>query len=88
MWLLYNATTMIRTQVYLPKNVYEQIKQRAAAKHTSAAAELRDLVNEGLRTNPQLKTGQTLDKLTHLGITGGPKDLAANVDKYLYDDWK
>ncbi len=65
--------------------MYDQIKLRAAHRNTSAAEELRALVSEGLAQQSKQPRKQGLHRLARMGVQGGPKDLAANIDKYLYE---
>jgi predicted DNA-binding protein len=77
---------MIRTQVYLSKKQYEDIKLRANITGKPAAELIRELIDKGLEAKQDLRTSKNdLLKLAHLNITGGPKDLAQKLDDYLYD---
>ncbi len=76
---------MIRTQIYLPKKQYDDVKLRARMSGKPAAEIIRGFIGEGLtvKQRPRLNTGGLLN-LANLGITGGPKDLASKLDDYLY----
>ena len=83
---------MLRTQIYLPENQIRQLKKIAAESNISLSEVVRRVVNKiilgnGVKTNKQQNTGQWLNQLAkeakNLG-SKGPKDLASNVDKYLY----
>ncbi len=76
---------MIRTQVYLPKRQYEDVKLQAKLVGKPAAAVLRDLIDKGLavKQDEHNKKGGLME-LADLNITGGPKDLAGKLDDYLY----
>jgi hypothetical protein len=76
---------MIRTQIHLPKPLYEDIKLRAKIAGKPAAEVLRDFVYKGIaagRQQPKRPGGLT--RLANLNVTGGPADLAAKLDDYLY----
>ena len=78
---------MIQKQISLPEDLDQKIRQRA--KHLQQAEEqvITTLLEEGLK-NPKQQwknAGDALSSLSELGIKG-PKDLALNHDKYLYED--
>lgn len=76
---------MIRTQIYLPKKQYEDVKLRANITGKPAAEVIRDLIDKGLAVKEErLVKKNGLMKLATLGITGGPKDTALKLDDYLY----
>ena len=76
---------MIRTQIYLPKKQYEDVKLRASIAGKPAAEIIRDLIDKGLTVKQERSANKNgLLKLANLGITGGPKDLASKLDDYLY----
>jgi hypothetical protein len=76
---------MIRTQIYLPKKQYEDVKLRANLAGKPAAEVIRDLIDKGLAVKQERSTTKGgVMKLAHLNITGGPKDLASKLDNYLY----
>lgn len=76
---------MIRTQIYLPKKQYEDVKLRASITGKPAAEVIRELIDKGLTVKQErLVNKNGLMKLASLGITGGPKDLATKLDDYLY----
>ena len=81
---------MIRTQVYLPKDLYNQIDQVARREKIAKAQVIRDTLEEGIKKKKAYKNaGQALLELAKLGEKlnfRGPKDLSTNHDKYLYED--
>lgn len=80
---------MIRTQVYLPEVLYEDIKRRARIKGKPAAQLIRDSLEQSLHTSQAQKTTQRkswAELAKELNITGGPKDLSRRIDDYLYGD--
>jgi hypothetical protein len=81
---------MIRTQVYLPKSLYLQIKLQAQREKKPAAQVIRDSIEAGLEAKkPQQTTGEALLGLAELGKrlgATGPTDLSSRIDDYLYGD--
>lgn len=73
---------MIRTQVYLPQDLYNQLLMVARQESLPLAKIIRSALTKGLKTS--LKKDNDLLGLAGLKITGGPKDLSGNLDKYLY----
>lgn len=81
---------MIRTQVYLPKDLYHHIDQVAKREKKAKAQVIRDTLEEGLkrRQKTQSNAGEALLRIAKLGEklkVKGPKDLSKNIDKYLYE---
>lgn len=74
---------MVRTQIYLPQSMYQQLVAWARQQDLPMAEIIRMLVAKGLKERPQ-KTGHNLADLAKLNLTGGPKDLSAKMDDYLY----
>lgn len=78
---------MIRTQIYLPKQLYEDVKFVAQKEDKKAAQVVRDLLNEALlKRKKQVSIGEAFLDLASIGVKGGPPDLSTNHDKYLYED--
>lgn len=79
---------MIRTQVYLPKQLYQTIDLVAKRENKPKAQVIRDVLEEGIE-NKQGNVGEALLSLAALGKKlklKGPSDLSKNIDKYLYED--
>ena len=74
---------MIRTQIYIPEILHNQIKFLAKKQKKPLAEILREFIKKGIKDQHRIKT-KSLGALTKLKITGGPKDLSRNMDKYLY----
>ena len=86
---------MIRTQVYLPQTQIKFLKDLARANETTMSEELRKSLDTIRRVKPkprkknkvELSAGEYLLEMAKearkLGFKG-PKDLATNLDKYLY----
>lgn len=78
---------MIRTQVYLPKDLYQQIEIVARREKKARAQIIREMLQEGVRKK-QANAGKILLEIAAMAKKHnwkGPKDLSANIDKYLYE---
>jgi len=81
---------MIRTQVYLTKEIDRQVKRVAALSGKSQAEVIRDALSEGLKgRTTQRDTAQGLLALAALGRTlktRGPANLSQVIDHELYEN--
>jgi len=75
---------MIRTQIYIPETLHERSKSVARSKKQSLANLYRDFIAGGLQSEEKKRGGNSLDSLIKLNLKGGPKNLSANIDHYLY----
>lgn len=82
---------LVTTNIRLPRNQLRALKQEALQKEKSVGFLLRELVRTHTQSKIQKthnkKDGETFfDVLTSMEKRGfkGPKDLAKNMDKYLY----
>lgn len=79
---------MIRTQIYLPKELYQEI-DFVAKKEKKAKAQI---IREAIEKDMNSKRGNAGDTLLKLAAMAkkykwkGPKDLSTNHDKYLYEE--
>ncbi len=77
---------MIRTQVYLPKVLYNEVQLVAQGEKKARAAVIRELLEQGIAQKKKQRTaGEALLELARLGKRlnlKGPKDLSINHDKY------
>ena len=79
---------MIQKQISLPEKLDQQIRERAKRLQAPEEQVITQLLEEGLNKPHQQQwknAGEALKSLSELGIKG-PKDLAINHDKYLYED--
>lgn len=76
---------MFRTQIYIPETLHSQVKLLASRQKKSLAEVLREFIKQGM-VNQQNTGVKSLQSLIDLKITGGPKDLSKNLDKYLYQE--
>lgn len=79
---------MIRTQIYLPKDLYQEIDLVAKREKKAKAQVIREAIEKDMNKK-RGNAGDTLLKLAAMAKKykwKGPKDLSANHDKYLYED--
>ncbi|MFH1584629.1 MAG: CopG family transcriptional regulator [Patescibacteria group bacterium] len=82
---------MERTQIYLPKSQIQKLKSLAQKKNTTVSELVRDAVDvqyAPMQIKPALKKKrETLlefaKRVNSIGCKG-PRDLATNIDEYLY----
>lgn len=81
---------MNRTQIYLPKSQQLVLKKEAQKRGVTVSAVIRTIIQEKLLMTKAKKTlpiGESLlvasRRINKLGEKG-PRDLAINLDKYLY----
>ena len=82
---------MIRTTVRLEENLFKEARKKAIDQRIAFAELINNALAEHLgkprkrqAPNPGL---EFLEKLTKYHAKGGPKDLAKNLDKYLWDNY-
>ncbi len=83
---------MVRTQVYLPRDIYEQLKERANKDGSSMATHIREalalyVVDTKENAEDASKYAIPPDDLIWdmIGMgEGGPEDGSVNHDKYIY----
>lgn len=87
---------MIRTQVYLPRDIYEQLKERADKEGLTMAHQIREALVQYI-----VETKEDEEDISKYAIPpddpiwdmigmgkGGPEDGSYNHDKYIYArDW-
>lgn len=79
---------MIRTQVYLPKSLYQHIDLVAKKEKKAKAQVIREVLEEGVK-GKQGNSGKVLLEIAAMAKKykwKGPKDLSRNIDKYLYEE--
>mgnify|MGYP001576370652 CR=1 FL=1 len=75
---------MLRTQVYLTEELYQEINLLAQKERKASAQVLRELLIEGLsQKKKRTSIGNALLTLSKIKAHG-PKDLSTNIDEYLY----
>lgn len=77
---------MIRTQVYLPEELHQELKLLAETQNTNFSS----LIREGAEEVVKRKTKPKVDfdpwkSFVGKGPKGGPKDLSSKIDYYLYE---
>lgn len=80
---------MKRTQLYLPPETHYKIAREAELQHTTMAEVMRQYIEMGVEGKLSTrKQGAahllSLAKRVHARGIRGPKDLAENLDEYLY----
>lgn len=76
---------MFRTQIYIPETVHHEAKTLAHRREETLAELLRRIIIAGLKEEKKKTKPKTLDAVTRLKITGGPKDISEKMDRYLYE---
>jgi len=80
---------MIRTQIYLPKDLYRNIDIAAKRERKAKAEIIRKAIEIGLsKKDTNKNTGHALLEIAAMAKKynwKGPKDLSTNIDKYLYE---
>ena len=76
---------MKRTQIYIPEAMHQSATMVAQRQSEPLAELLRRLIAAGLQEEKKKIRPKPLDPLIKLKITGGPKDLSRDMDKYLYE---
>jgi len=78
---------MIRTQVYLSTQLYQEIDIVAKKEKKAAAQVVRELLEEGLSVKKKQNSsiGRGLLALSKVNAYG-PKDLSEKIDDYLYTE--
>jgi hypothetical protein len=81
---------MIRSQIYLTENQINFLKRISFEKEVTMSEIVREALDEKLsykKNKTNKNSGDLLLKIAgyaKLGKTNAPRDLASNVDKYLY----
>jgi predicted DNA-binding protein len=80
---------MLKTYLYIPEQLDKKIKTTAETQNKSKAEVIRQALEKGINTVAQQGTvsAQALLKIAEVGEKykpKGPKDLSANLDKYLW----
>lgn len=82
---------MNRTQIYLPQSQMKKLRELAQKKNWSVSEVIRGVLTEHLEEKPRQDPKKSIHSgmfavLEEVKASGerGPKDLAKNVDKYLY----
>ena len=80
-------STMVRTQVYLPKDVYEELQTRVQLTGLSMAEQIRQALREYLQREQDegvlLRDDDPIWQIVG-AASGGPSDVSVHHDKYLY----
>lgn len=79
--------TMLQRSFYIPETLYEELREEAKTQGIATAQLMRLFLEKSVKATRQNKTRQTnfLLKLTKYNLTGGPKNLASDHDKYTWE---
>jgi plasmid stability protein len=88
------SETMVRTQVYLPRDIYERLKERAEAEGMTMATQIREALTQYVfmvareeKVAPILTADDPIWNIIGM-INSGITDGSVNHDKYIYiRDW-
>ena len=77
---------MVRTQIYLPRELHEELKRRAEEDGVPMAVQIRDALRLYLeRTGSEGRVLREDDPIwSFVGTSDGPVDASTDHDKYLY----
>jgi len=78
-------STMVRTQVYIPRDVYEELKRRSKSTGLAMAEQIRRALREYLEREEGVVLRED-DPIWNIVGAGsfGPNDVSIHHDKYLY----
>lgn len=78
------ATKLVRTQIYIPQELYQKLKKRGRKLNKSLAQQIREALNAYLF--PREKELHPNDSIWQIvgKASSGKGDIARNHDKYLY----
>ena len=85
-----HTSMMQRTQVYFDPEILELLKEEAISKKITLARVIREKVAKNIRRRKSVKQKSAAEVLLGLARLGeklnvrGPKNLAKNIDKYVY----
>lgn len=80
---------MNRTQIYLPKKHMDILRKEAQKKKTTVSGVIRDILTEKLEQKKMPRRNffegllELAERMNKIGKKA-PRDLASNLDKYLY----
>lgn len=82
---MYTAN-MIRTQIYIPEAIHQQLVNLATDQKKSIAELVRYFIEDGLTKRRIFDSSGTkvMQAIANMKIKKGPKDLSTNLDHYLY----
>lgn len=88
--IYYNLITMLKTYLYIPQQLNEEVNALAGAEKVSKAELMRNALEEGLAflKRKRASSAFVLLQITKIGRkykTRGPKDLSQKMDEYLWE---
>lgn len=76
---------MFRTQIYLPKELHQELQIVAKKEKKHTAAVIREVLAEGLEKR-RGNAGKALLELADTAVQGLPKNLSSTIDNELYEE--
>jgi len=78
-------STMVRTQVYIPEDIHEELKRRSKSMGLSMAEQIRQALREYLDREEGVVLRED-DPIWNIvgAASSGPNDVSIHHDKYLY----
>ena len=79
---------MIRTQIYLPEQLYQEVDLVAKKEKKAKAQVIREAIEEGVKRKKG-NAGKLLVEIAAMAKKHkwkGPRDLSSHHDKYLYEE--
>lgn len=78
-------STMVRTQIYIPSDVYEELKRRSKSTGLAMAEQIRRALGEYLEREEGVVLREDDPIWNIVGAASlGPNDVSIHHDKYLY----
>ncbi len=78
-------SNMVRTQIYLPRDLYERLRRRGEVENTSMASQIREALTAYWINQRPAEVLQPDDPLwSGVGAGDGPSDAAEGHDRHLY----
>lgn len=79
---------MVRTQVYIPDEQYNELQIMVAMGYGNISELIREGVDSVIQSKKRIKKVSKFDPLKDMAgmLKGGPKDLSKKIDYYLYDE--
>ncbi len=75
---------MLRTQIYLPENLYQKLLALKKAKDTSLGKIIREVLEKNIGEEEK-NLGNDLLEFVQGGMRGGIKDASVKFNQYLYE---
>lgn len=83
---------MLRTNLYLPQELYDEVERIAEQESKSKAETLREVIRKGVNQKKKARPNKSLEVMENIINLGkkyklkGPTDLSEKIDEYLWDE--